>query len=206
MAFHTLAKKENLQADTLLTTYNESNNRVSMHGVRLELIEKQAERLGARLLKIPLPPDCSNETYSERMRKALRALEAEGVREIVFGDIFLEDVRRFREENLASINFRGIFPLWGRDTWDLAREFLKLGFKAIICCVDTQQAPAGIIGLEYSWELLDRLPSGVDPCGERGEFHTFVYGGPIFSEPIPVKRGETVLRENRFLFIDLFPY
>ncbi len=206
MAFHTLAKQVNLQADTLLTTYNESNNRASMHGVRLELIERQAESLGARLLKVPLPPYCNNETYSERMNAALKALEAEGVKEIVFGDIFLEDVRRFREENLARVNFRGIFPLWGRDTWELAGEFLRLGFKAIICCVDTQQAPADLIGLEYSWQLLDRLPSGVDPCGERGEFHTFVYDGPIFSEPIRVERGETVLRENRFLFIDLLPY
>ncbi len=206
MAFHTLAKRTDLQADILLTTYNESNNRASMHGVRLELIERQAERMEARLLKVPLPPDCSNETYSDRMRAALKALEAEGVREIVFGDIFLEDVRRFREENLARANFRGIFPLWGRDTWELAGNFLRLGFKAIICCVDTQQAPAELIGLEYSRKLLDRLPGGVDPCGERREFHTFVYDGPIFSEPIRVERGETVLRENRFLFLDLLPY
>ncbi len=206
MAFYTLANQANLHVDTLLTTYNESNNRASMHGVRLELIERQAERMGARLLKVPLPPNCSNEIYSERMMEAIRVLEAEGIREIVFGDIFLEDVRRFREENLARVNFRGIFPLWGRDTRELAREFLRLGFKAIICCVDTQQAPAELIGLEYSWELLENMPSGVDPCGERGEFHTFVYDGPIFREPIRVERGETVLRDNRFLFLDLLPY
>ncbi|BAJ50828.1 conserved hypothetical protein [Candidatus Caldarchaeum subterraneum] len=203
MAYHTLAAQEDLLIEFLITTYNESNNRSSMHGVRLDLIEMQAEKLGARLLKIPLPPNCSNETYSERMKTALQTLASEGINDVAFGDIFLEDVRRYREENLASVNFRGIFPLWGRDTKELAHEFLRLGFKAIICCVDTQQAPSWLIGREYSWELLENLPREVDPCGERGEFHTFVYDGPIFKEPIRIEKGEMVLREGRFLFLDL---
>ncbi len=177
-----------------------------MHGVRLELIERQAEMLGARLLKIPLPPNCSNEKYEERMMWALLSLEREGIREIVFGDIFLEDVRRYREENLARAGFRGLFPLWGRDTWGLARQFIKLGFKALICCVDTQQAPAELIGREYSLELLEELPPSVDPCGERGEFHTFVYDGPLFPDSIQFRRGRAVLRDKRFLFMDLIPW
>ncbi|MEM1944932.1 MAG: hypothetical protein QXX57_04270 [Nitrososphaerota archaeon] len=125
---------------------------------------------------------------------------------IVFGDIFLEDVQRFREQNLASMAFAGVFPLWGRDTWQLAEEFLKLRFKAVICCVDTQKAPAELMGLEYSWKLLRMLPNGVDLCGEKGEFHTFVYYGPIFTEPIQYKLGgENVLKQKRFMFIDILP-
>jgi len=205
MAHYIASSKMHLYVECLLTTYNESNNRVSMHGVRLELIERQAEMLGARLMKIPLPPNCSNEKYEERMMRALMSLKEEGVGEVVFGDIFLEDVRRYREENLARAGFKGVFPLWGRDTWELAREFLKLGFKALICCVDTQQAPAELIGREYSLELLEKLPDSVDPCGERGEFHTFVYDGPLFPEPIQFIRGEFVLRDKRFLFMDLVP-
>ncbi len=205
MAHYIASSKMHLYVECLLTTYNESNNRVSMHGVRLELIERQAEMLGARLMKIPLPPNCSNEKYEERMMRALMSLKEEGVGEVVFGDIFLEDVRRYREENLARAGFKGVFPLWGRDTWELAREFLKLGFKALICCVDTQQAPAELIGREYSLELLEKLPDSVDPCGERGEFHTFVYDGPLFPEPIQFRRGEFVLRDKRFLFMDLVP-
>ncbi|MEM1534505.1 MAG: diphthine--ammonia ligase [Nitrososphaerota archaeon] len=205
MAHYIASSKMHLYVERLLTTYNESNNRVSMHGVRLELIERQAEMLGARLMKIPLPPNCSNEKYEERMMRALMSLKEEGVGEVVFGDIFLEDVRRYREENLARAGFKGVFPLWGRDTWELAREFLKLGFKALICCVDTQQAPAELIGREYSLELLEKLPDSVDPCGERGEFHTFVYDGPLFPEPIQFIRGEFVLRDKRFLFMDLVP-
>ncbi|MEM0445385.1 MAG: ATP-binding protein [Nitrososphaerota archaeon] len=206
MAHYIASSQMHLHVERLLTTYNESNNRVSMHGVRLELIERQAEMLGARLLKIPLPPNCSNEKYEERMMWALLSLEREGIREIVFGDIFLEDVRRYREENLARAGFRGLFPLWGRDTWGLARQFIKLGFKALICCVDTQQAPAELIGREYSLELLEELPPSVDPCGERGEFHTFVYDGPLFPDSIQFRRGRAVLRDKRFLFMDLIPW
>lgn len=205
MAYYVVSTQLNIQVDCLLTTFNESNYRVSMHGVRLELIESQAERMGKEITRIPLPPNCSNEVYEERMERALKILEKHGIGEVAFGDIFLEDVRRYREEKLARIKFKGIFPLWGRNTAELAREFLSLGFKATICCVDTHQAPAELIGLEYSRELLDSLPDSVDPCGERGEFHTFVYDGPIFKEPIRFKLGETVIRENRFLFIDLIP-
>ncbi len=203
MAYYTLAAQEDALIEFLITKFNELNNRVSMHGVRLDLIEMQAEKLGARLLTIPLPPNCSNETYSERMKTSLKNLAAEGIDTIVFGDIFLEDVRRYREENLVSIGFRGMFPLWGKDTMELARTFIKLGFRAVICCVDLQQAPSWLIGREYSWGLLENLPKEVDPCGERGEFHTFVYDGPIFKTPIQIKKGEMVLREGRFLFLDL---
>lgn len=125
MAYYTLAAQGDFFVELLITTFNESNNRASMHGVRLDLIEMQAEKLGARLLKIPLPPNCSNETYSERMKAALKTLAAEGINTIVFGDIFLDDVRRYREENLSSMGFRGIFPLWGKDTKELARTFIK---------------------------------------------------------------------------------
>ncbi len=189
----------------LMTTYTEEYNRVSMHGVRLELVEKQAASLGLDLLKIPLPADCSNEIYEDRMAAALQRLRSTGVFEVVFGDIFLEDVRRYREKNLERAGFKGIFPLWGFDTARLARRFLELGFRAVICCVDTSRVPPELAGRELESGLLDALPGGVDPCGENGEFHTFVYDGPIFSRRVDFELGERVLRHGKYLYVDLIP-
>ncbi len=189
----------------LVTTYSEEYGRVSMHGVRLELLEMQAESLGLELLRVPLPNPCSDEEYQRRMLETLQRLRGMGIVEMVFGDIFLEDVRRYRERNLEQAGFRGVFPIWGSDTKALSHRFITLGFKAVVCCVDTAQAPQELIGMEYGPGFLERLPDNVDPCGERGEFHTFVYDGPLFREPVRFIKGETVLRDNRFLYIDLKP-
>jgi diphthamide synthase (EF-2-diphthine--ammonia ligase) len=139
------------------------------------------------------------------MVDVLQGLREMGVGEMVFGDIFLEDVRRYREKNLEQAGFKGLFPLWGLDTKVLAHRFTELGFKAVVVCVDTAQAPSWLVGHEFSDKLLENLPPSVDPCGERGEFHTFVYDGPLFTQPVRFTRGETVLRDNRFLYIDLEP-
>jgi diphthamide synthase (EF-2-diphthine--ammonia ligase) len=139
------------------------------------------------------------------MLETLQQLRGIGVMEMIFGDIFLEDVRRYREKNLEQAGFKALFPLWGIETKTLAYKFITLGFKAVVCCVDTTQAPQELVGLEYNKELLEILPPTVDPCGEKGEFHTFVYDGPIFTEPVRFTKGQKVLRDNRFLYIDLEP-
>jgi uncharacterized protein (TIGR00290 family) len=169
------------------------------------LIEQQAESLGISLEEVLLSPISSNEEYDAKMREMLERYKAEGVSAVVFGDIFLEDVRKYREERLASVGMKGIFPLWGRDTTELARTFTQLGFKAVITCVDTEQMDAGYAGRAFDEELLASLPAGVDPCGENGEFHSFVYDGPIFTRTIPHTTGEVVLRDGRFMFADLAP-
>jgi uncharacterized protein (TIGR00290 family) len=205
LALYRAVRELGLSNPILVTTYSEEFRRVSMHGVRLELLREQARCLGLELLEVALPSPCSDEEYQRRMFDVLQGLREMGVGEMVFGDIFLEDVRRYREKNLEQAGFKGLFPLWGLDTKVLAHRFTELGFKAVVVCVDTAQAPSWLVGHEFSDELLENLPPSVDPCGERGEFHTFVYDGPLFTQPVRFTRGETVLRDNRFLYIDLEP-
>jgi uncharacterized protein (TIGR00290 family) len=205
LALYRAVRELGLSNPILVTTYSEEFRRVSMHGVRLELLREQARCLGLELLEVALPSPCSDEEYRRRMVDVLQGLREMGVGEMVFGDIFLEDVRRYREKNLEQAGFKGLFPLWGLDTKVLAHRFTELGFKAVVVCVDTAQAPSWLVGHEFSDELLENLPPSVDPCGERGEFHTFVYDGPLFTQPVRFTRGETVLRDNRFLYIDLEP-
>jgi uncharacterized protein (TIGR00290 family) len=205
LALYRAVRELGLSNPILVTTYSEEFRRVSMHGVRLELLREQARCLGLQLLEVALPSPCSDEEYQRRMVDVLQGLREMGVGEMVFGDIFLEDVRRYREKNLEQAGFKGLFPLWGLDTKVLAHRFTELGFKAVVVCVDTAQAPSWLVGHEFSDELLENLPPSVDPCGERGEFHTFVYDGPLFTQPVRFTRGETVLRDNRFLYIDLEP-
>ena len=205
LALYSVVRMLGLSNPLLVTTFSEEFRRVSMHGVRLELLREQTRCLGLELLEVPLPSPCSDEEYQWRMVDVLLRLREMGVGEMVFGDIFLEDVRRYREKNLEQVGFKGLFPLWGVETKVLARRFTELGFKAVVVCVDTAQAPSWLVGREFSEELLESLPSSVDPCGERGEFHTFVYDGPLFTQPVRFSLGETVLRENRFLYIDLEP-
>jgi uncharacterized protein (TIGR00290 family) len=205
LALHTAVTELGITEPILVTTYSELYGRVSMHGVRLQLLEKQAENLGLELVKVPLPTPCNDEEYQGRMLETLQQLRGIGVMEMIFGDIFLEDVRRYREKILEQAGFKGLFPLWGIETKTLAYKFVTLGFKAVVCCVDTTQAPQELVGLEYNKELLENLPPTVDPCGEKGEFHTFVYDGPIFTEPVRFTKGLKVLRDNRFLYIDLEP-
>ena len=173
-----------------------------MHGVRRELLTRQAELLGVPLVEVSIPPGCDNETYEARMERAFSAAPLSDVEAVAFGDLFLEDVRAYREERLLAAGKRGLFPLWGRDTAALAREFVDAGFQATLVCVDPRALDASFAGRRYDERLLAELPAGVDPCGENGEFHTFVSAGPIFTEPIRVERGDVVERDG-FVFCDL---
>jgi uncharacterized protein (TIGR00290 family) len=186
----------------LITTVTEIYNRISMHGVRRELLALQAQELGLPLIEVSIPLACSNETYDGRMHEAFASERLGQVTEVAFGDLFLEDVRAYREERLAAAGKRGLFPLWGRDTRQLARDFVKAGFQATLVCVDPRKLDRTFVGRSYDERLLADLPIGVDPCGENGEFHTFVHGGPIFRWPIVCALGDIVERDG-FLFADL---
>jgi uncharacterized protein (TIGR00290 family) len=186
----------------LITTVTETYNRISMHGVRRELLALQAHELGLPLIEVSIPPACPNETYDARMHEAFASERLGQVTEIAFGDLFLEDVRAYREGRLAVAGKRGLFPLWGRDTTQLARDFIKAGFQATLVCIDPRKLDRTFAGRSYDERLLADLPTGVDPCGENGEFHTFVHGGPIFKRPIACAVGDIVERDG-FLFADL---
>jgi uncharacterized protein (TIGR00290 family) len=204
MALHALPAAANCRIAALLTTITEEYDRISMHGVRRVLLERQAESLGLPLHPVLIPPRCVNATYEERMREALAIHNARGVRRVAFGDIFLEDLRVYRERNLAQIGMQALFPIWKRDTRELARDFVRQGFRAIAVCVDPRVLDASFAGRELNASFFADLPPGVDPCGENGEFHTYVFDGPIFKAPIAVRAGEKVLREG-FCFCDLLP-
>ncbi len=191
----------------LMTTVTHAYDRISIHGVRRALLHAQAESLGLPLLEIVLEARSSNEAYDEAVALTLGEVRRRfpDVTRIAFGDLFLEDVRRYREEQLAPLGFDGLFPLWGMPTDALAREFVDRGFVARLVCVDTTQLDARFSGRSFDRALLAELPASVDPCGERGEFHTFVSDGPGFQHPISYHVGETVLRDERFSFCDLVP-
>ena len=186
----------------LLTTVTDGFNRVSMHGVREELLDRQAEEIGLPLYKIRIPFPCPNEVYEKKMSDFLIEWKGRGVRHMIFGDLFLEDVRAYRVKNLAKVGMEAIFPLWLRDTKALAQSMIDAGFKARIVCVDLKKLSKDFGGRAFDNKLLADLPQECDPCGEKGEFHTFVYGGPIFKKEISVQVGERVEREG-FGFTDL---
>ena len=189
----------------LLTTVTEEYGRISMHGVRRSLLLAQAASLGLPLVEVGIPADCPNELYEARMRSALDGQVRErGIRGVVFGDLFLEDVRAYRERQLAGTGVRGVFPLWGRATRELARELIDDGFRATVCVVDPRRVHPAFAGRAYDRPLLSDLPADVDPCGENGEFHTFVHDGPIFARPVSFELGVLVERDG-FWFRDLVP-
>jgi len=202
LALHSLERRPDLRVTGLLTTVTEEYDRISMHGVRRSLLLKQAAATRLPLYQVRIPPGCVNATYESRMEEALREQLAAGVRTVAFGDIFLEDLREYRERNLARVGMRAIFPLWKRDTRELAREFCRFGFRAIAVCIDGKKLPRGFAGRELTPQFFAELPENVDPCGENGEFHTFVFAGPIFQQAIAVRRGEIVDRDG-FTFCDL---
>jgi uncharacterized protein (TIGR00290 family) len=204
MALHALRAAHDCRITALLTTITEQYDRISMHGVRRALLERQAESLGLPLHAVLIPPQCVNETYEQRMKEALAKHFARGVRRVAFGDIFLEDLRAYRENNLAKIGMQALFPIWKRDTRELAREFVRQGFRAIAVCVDPRVLDASFAGRELDANFFADLPPGVDPCGENGEFHTFVFDGPVFKRPIAFRVGEKMLRDG-FCFCDLLP-
>ena len=204
MALHALQTVRNCRVSALLTTITEEYDRISMHGVRRALLERQAESLGLPLHAVLIPPQCVDATYEARMKDALTQYFVLGVRRVAFGDIFLEDLRVYREKNLAQVGMQPLFPIWKRDTHELAREFVRLGFRAITVCVDPRVLNASFAGRELDASFFADLPPGVDPCGENGEFHTFVFDGPIFRTPIAFRVGEKALRDG-FCFCDLLP-
>jgi uncharacterized protein (TIGR00290 family) len=187
----------------LLTTVTADYDRISMHGVRRALLEQQADSLGFPLEIVSISKNSSNEEYEVNMRRVLSKYLADGVLSVVIGDVFLEDVRQYRERNLAKIGMKGIFPLWKRDTRRLVHTFIDLGFEAIITCVDSKSLDKRFAGRHIDAQFLSDLPSTVDPCGENGEYHSFVYDGPIFRNKVEYTVGEVVLRDDRFYYCDL---
>jgi uncharacterized protein (TIGR00290 family) len=204
MALHLLLQREEYQVTGLLTTVTEGYERISMHGVRCELLRQQAEAIGLPLHEVRIPQQCSNAIYEARMEEALREHLANGVRTVAFGDIFLEDLRLYREANLARIGMTAIFPIWKRDTRELIRYFHAQGFRSVAVCINGKVLERRFAGRELDQAFFAELPAGVDPCGENGEFHTFVFEGPIFRSPLRVRRGEIVERDS-FVFCDLLP-
>jgi uncharacterized protein (TIGR00290 family) len=201
---HVLRQQSEYEIAGLLTTFNQEADRVAMHGVRRSLVEQQAAATGLPLWFIPLPWPCSNEQYEGLMMKACAKAVAEGIEAIAFGDLFLEDVRAYRVKQMAGTGLEPLFPVWGEPTDRLAREMVASGLKAILTCVDTRKLNADFAGRRFDANLLAGLPSGIDPCGENGEFHSFVYAGPMFNCEIDVIAGETVVRDQ-FAFADLIP-
>jgi uncharacterized protein (TIGR00290 family) len=204
MALHALLQQNDVRIASLLTTVTEGYDRISMHGVRRELLHRQAESLGLSLYEVFIPPQCVNPIYESRMEEALRMHLAKGIRQVAFGDIFLEDLRLYREKNLARVAMQALFPLWKRDTRELIREFQAAGFCAVAVCIDTKILSPSFAGRELDASFFADLPPNVDPCGENGEFHTFVFDGPIFTRPVVFTLGEVVLRDS-FAFCDLLP-
>jgi uncharacterized protein (TIGR00290 family) len=206
-ALHELITSGQYEVVALMTSISEEYRRISHHGVREALLEQQAEAIGIPLEKIYLPSGnstpCTNEVYEQIMGEVMAKFCARGVKTVAFGDLFLEDLRTWREANLAKAGMRGLFPIWKRNTTELASEVIAMGFKAYLSCVEAKLGP-GFVGRPFDLDLLRDLPSGIDPCGEYGEFHTFVYDGPIFTRPVPVRVGEIVIRDGRH-YADLLP-
>lgn len=200
---HTLRQQADIEVVGLLTTFNEKADRVAMHAVRRQLAEQQAAAAGLPLIPVFLPWPCSNAEYEAALQSALEQAQAElAVDAIAFGDLFLEDIRSYRETQMAALGMEPLFPIWQQPTDELARTMIAGGVKAYLTCVDPKQCPAEFAGREFDFTLLNELPASVDPCGENGEFHTFVFDGPMFDRPIDVRVGETVERDG-FVFADV---
>ena len=201
---HILRRAPDVEIAGLLTTFNETADRVAMHAVRRSLVEAQAAATGLPLWTVELPSPCSNADYEAKMSGVIERARAEGITHVAFGDLFLEDVRSYRVRQLAGTGIEPLFPLWGAvsATPDLARRMLAEGVRAVLTCVDPKQLPESFVGRQYDATLLSELPAEVDPCGERGEFHTFCYGGPMFASEIAVQVGEIVTRDG-FCFADV---
>ena len=203
-ALHVLRREARYEVVGLLTTFNQAFDRVAMHAVRRELAAAQAAAAGLPLWTVDLPWPCSNSEYEQRMAAVCERAVAEGIAGIAFGDLYLADVRAYRERQLAPTGLEPIFPLWGQPTAGLAREMIAAGQRAVLTCVDPKKLARKFAGLEFDAELLDALPAGIDPCGENGEFHSFAYAGPAFSAPLKVSVGEVVERDG-FVFADVLP-
>jgi len=204
LALHEVRRSGEVEVVGILTTITSEFGRVSMHGVREALLDRQAEALGLPRWTVPIPSPCPNEVYEREMARVLGEVQQLGVTAVVFGDLFLEDLRRYRETKLAEVGMRGIFPLWMPDTAALAREMVEVGVRATLTCIDPKKLDRSFAGRSFDAVLLKELPDDVDPCGEHGEFHTFAWAGPMFSRPVPIEVGEVVERDG-FVFADMLP-
>lgn len=201
-ALHVLRQRGEVDVVGLLTTVNRVHDRVAMHAVRSELLRAQARAAALPLWEVPIPSPCSNAEYEAAMGEAMARAKADGITTVAFGDLFLEDIRAYREQKLAAAGMTPVFPIWGIPTDALARDMIAGGLRARLTCVDPKQLAASFAGREFDAALLADLPPGVDPCGERGEFHTFAYAGPMFRAPVAVRLGDVVERDG-FVFADL---
>ena len=203
-SLHVLRQDPSVEVVGLLTTINEAYDRVAMHAVRRALLEAQADAAGLPLVLVRIPSPCPNETYEAAMAGAVAEARSRGITGIAFGDLFLEDIRRYREKQMSGTGLRLHFPLWGRPTAALAEAMIDGGLQARLTCIDPRVMPPDLAGAAFDRALLARLPASVDPCGENGEFHTFAWNGPMFRHPVPVRGGEVVTRDG-FVFADLIP-
>jgi uncharacterized protein (TIGR00290 family) len=211
LALHRLQESGDWEVDSLLTTLTEGYNRTTMHGVRNNLLELQAKSLGIPLRKVWIPRDCPNEVYQQRMKQAVNGIVSDGIQYIMFGDIFLQDIKSYREKMLQGTGLTPIFPIWGEDSKQVMKEFLEKDFKTVICCIDISVIDKSFAGRIMDQRFINDYPDGQDICGENGEFHTYVFDGPNFSFPIKFKFGETRLakdmytNKDRFYYVDILP-
>jgi len=205
LALYEIQKSGKYEITSLITTVTSEYDRVSMHGLRTSLLEEQGSSLNVPLEKVFISKNASNEEYGSSFNKVLLNYKESGIRDVVFGDLYLEDIKKYREALLEKIDMECVFPIWKRDTRKLAHEFINLGFKAITICVDSNVLGKEFVGREFDEQFLNDLPASIDPCGENGEFHTFTYHGPIFKKPIDLRMGEIVLRNERFYYCDILP-
>ena len=203
-ALHVLRQRPDVEVAGLFCTFNQAFDRVAMHGVRVELVRAQAESVGLPIELIPIPHPCSDEQYAAMMEGFVGRARGRGIEAFAFGDLLLEDVRRYREERLAGTGITPLFPLWGTPTDELSQEMVRSGLHAIVTCLDPEHLSPELARHAYDGAFLDRMLDSADPCGENGEFHTFAYDGPMFREPVRVSVGETVTRDG-FVFTDLLP-
>lgn len=203
-ALHTLRRNPDVEVVALVTTVNAVHDRVAMHAVRRELLQAQAEAAGLPLIEVPIPAPCSNAEYEQRMRALVERLRAERIEQMAFGDLFLTDIRAYRERQLQGTGITPLFPLWNEPTGALAQRMIDGGLRAVLTCVDPKQLAPAFAGRMFDAALLAELPATADPCGENGEFHSFVFAGPMLRQPVAIEVGETVVREG-FVFADVLP-
>jgi uncharacterized protein (TIGR00290 family) len=205
LALYQIQKSGRYEITSLITTVTSEYDRVSMHGLRTVLLEQQVESINIPLEKVFISKNASNDEYESKFNEVLSRFKQSGIKEVVFGDLYLEDIKKYREALLQKIGMQCVFPIWKRDTAKLALEFIESGFKAVTVCVDSNVLGEEFAGREFNKQFLNDLPEGIDPCGENGEFHTFTYDGPIFKNPIDHELGEIVLRDERFYYCDILP-
>lgn len=205
LTLYEIQRNSDIEIAALITTVTSDYDRVSMHGLRTDLLQQQAASLNIPLEKVFINQNSSNDEYESNFNKVLLGFKESGIKHVVFGDLYIEEIKKYREALLDKIDMECVFPIWKRNTSKLAHEFINMGFKAITVCVDSNALDKEFVGREFDAQFLNDLPADIDPCGENGEFHTFTFDGPIFEKPIPHQLGEIVLRDERFYYCDILP-